>query len=491
MDNSNKVVLIGLAGLNPDLIYKWRKELPNIDKLIEVGLYGKISSCIPPLMPPAWSCVLSGKNPGKFGYWNFYYRNNYNYGRKELVNSKVRDERVNTLYKILPQHGKKVAIINVPVTYPPPEINNGYAVSCFMTPGLDVQFTYPPGLEKTVKEKVGEYIIDFPICEMTFGKVENEAVLQRTREMDRQRFVLTKYFIEKGCDLVFSVITGTDTVGHLFYHYMDENHVRYNFHSEYRNAIKEHYVFCDREIGEILNLIDSRTSVVLLSDFGIQRLDGRINLNEWLIKQGYMKVKTIPERPTSVNQVDIDWSQTKVWAEGHIGELYLNVKGREPQGVVEPRNYINLLQELSEKLIDIRDEKGKKLCTKTFIRKDIHSGEYGQFGPDLFVYFDNCHWNISDYIGYNSIYSYELSDKPCYGSHATQGLLVLVGPEVLAEGEVFNVDILDVPPTVLTLMGVPVPEDFEGKPIVQKKKDYSSKEEEEIKKRLSRLGYLG
>jgi len=491
MANQKKVVLIGLAGVNPDLIYEWREELPNIDKLMKLGLYGKISSCIPPLMPPVWSCVLSGKNPGKFGYWDFYYRNDYNYGKKQLVNSKLRDERVNTLYKILSQYGKKVAIINVPVTYPPPEINNGYAVSCFMTPNLEEQFTHPQNLQKIVKEKVGEYIIDYPVCKMTHGKIKNETEIDRIREMDWQRFELTKHFIKEGCDFVFSVITGTDTVGHLFYHYMDKNHVKYNFHPEFSNAIKEHYMFCDTEIGEILNLVDDKTSIVIMSDSGIQRLDGRINLNEWLLKQGYLKVKNIPESPTPLNQVDIEWSQTKAWAEGIIGELYLNVKGREPQGVVEPREYITLLQELSEKLKGIKDEKGKMLNTKTFVRKDIHSGEFGKFGPDLFVYFDNCHWNISNCIGYNSIYSYELSDIPCYGTHGPQGLLVMVGPEVPCEGETFNVDILDIPPTILTLMGVSVPEDFEGKPVVQKKKDYSSREEEEVRKRLSRLGYLG
>ena len=492
MQKPKKVVMIGLDGLNPDLVYQWKSELSNLSKLMEEGIYGKIKSTIPPITPQAWSCILTGKNPGHFGYWDFTYRDDYSYGQSELVNSRVRDERVDTIYEILSGYNKKVAIINVPVTYPPPEIPGGYSISSFMIPNLNKQFTYPASLKKEIEKIIGQYIIDASTSDMNFRQMDKEVVLKRIYDMDKQRFELTKYFIkEKKCDFVFTVIMGTDRMPHLFYRYFDKNHRRYTPHPKYESALKNHYKFCDESIGEILNLVDENTAMIVTSDHSVQRLDGRINLNEWLIKEGYMKLRKRPERPTSLMQVDIDWSQTKAWATGFTGQLYLNVKGRESQGIVDSQDYERLLGELAEKLKAITDEKGESLDTKVYRRKDIHSGEYAKFGPDLFVYFDNCYWNISELIGYDSIYSYDTPKGPDDGGHGPFGFFAMAGKGVPKRGEVSDADLLDIAPTVLHLFGVTIPQDMEGKVLTKKERVYSKEDEDEIRERLSRLGYLG
>jgi len=492
MQKPKKVVMVGLDGLNPDLVYQWKGELPNLSKLMEEGIYGKIKSTVPPITPQAWSCILTGKNPGHFGYWDFTYRDDYSYGQSELVNSRVRDERVDTIYEILSGYNKKVAIINVPVTYPPPEIPGGYSISSFMTPSLNKQFTYPDSLKKEIEKIIGQYIIDASTSDMNFRQMDKEVVLKRIYDMDKQRFELTKYFIkEKKCDFVFTVIMGTDRMPHLFYRYFDKNHRRYIPHPKYENALKNHYEFCDENIGEILNLADEDTTMIVTSDHSVQRLDGRINLNEWLIKEGYMKLRKRPEGLASLMQTDIDWSQTKAWATGFTGQLYLNLKGRESQGIVDSQDYERLLDELAEKLKAITDEKGERLDTKVYKRKDIHSGEYAKFGPDLFVYFDNCYWNISELIGYDSIYSYDTPKGPDDGGHGPFGFFAMAGKGVPKRGKVSDADLLDIAPTVLHLFGVPIPQDMEGKVLTKKERVYSKEDEDEIRERLSRLGYLG
>ncbi len=492
MQKPKKVVMIGLDGLNPDLVYQWKGELPNLSKLMEEGIHGNIKSTVPPITPQAWSCILTGKNPGHFGYWDFTYRDDYSYGQSELVNSRVRDERVDTIYEILSGYNKKVAIINVPVTYPPPEIPGGYSISSFMIPNLNKQFTHPASLKKKIEKIIGQYIIDASTSDMNFRQMDKEVVLKRIYDMDKQRFKLTKYFIkEKKCDFVFTVIMGTDRMPHLFYRYFDKNHRRYTPHPKYESALKNHYKFCDESIGEILNLVDEDTAMIVTSDHSVQRLDGRINLNEWLIKEGYMKLRKRPERPTSLMQVDIDWSQTKAWATGFTGQLYLNVKGRESQGIVDSQDYERLLGELAEKLKAIIDEKGESLDTKVYRRKDIHSGEYAKFGPDLFVYFDNCYWNISELIGYDSIYSYDTPKGPDDGGHGPFGFFAMAGKGVPKRGKVSDADLLDIAPTVLHLFGVTIPQDMEGKVLTKKERVYSKEDEDEIRERLSRLGYLG
>jgi predicted AlkP superfamily phosphohydrolase/phosphomutase len=492
MEAARKTVIIGLDGLNPDLVYQWRNELSTLNRFMEHGIYGRIKSTVPPITPQAWSCVLCGKNPGHFGYWDFTYRDDYSYGQPELVSSEIRDERVDSLYKILSKHGKRTALINVPVSYPPPEIPNGYSISSFMTPSIEKPFTYPDSLKEEITNIVGEYIIDASTSDMNFRQMEKERVMRRIYDMDKQRFDLTKYFIkEKNCDFVFPVIMGTDRMPHLFYRYFDENHKNYTCHDTYKDALKNHYKFCDENIGEVLDLIDDNTVIVVVSDHSVQRLDGRINLNEWLIQEGYMGLKTRPRQLTLLMQADIDWSKTRAWATGFTGQLYLNVRGREAQGTIDPGDYDKVLDELSEKIKDITDEEGKKLETQVFKRKEIHSGEYSRFGPDLFIYFDNCHWNMSELIGYDSIYSYDTPKGPDDAGHGPYGFFAIHGPGVPKRGEMAGADLLDIAPTVLHLMGIPIPADMEGKVLTKKKSAYSEEDKEEVKERLSKIGYLG
>lgn len=142
------VLVIGLDGCNPDLVYKWIEELPNIKRLMEEGIHGRIESSIP-ITRQAWTVVLSGRNPGHFGFWAFLYRDDYTYGEPKLVNATV--IQVDTIYDILPRYGRCVAIISVPVTYPPVEIASGYCISSFLALSIGRQFTHPPGLRQEVE----------------------------------------------------------------------------------------------------------------------------------------------------------------------------------------------------------------------------------------------------------------------------------------------------------------------------------------------------
>jgi len=487
-----KVVVVGLDGFNPELVQKWKEELPNISRIMGEGIYGTLESTVPPITPQAWTCAQSSKNPGQFGFWDFAFRRDFSYGEPLLVNS--REVKVDTLYKILPKFGKKVAIINVPVSYPPPEIPNGYAVSCFMTPSLEKTFTHPADLRNEVEKVDGPYIIDASMEGVNYRQLDKDVVLARIYEMDRQKFKLMEYFIrEKRCDYVFGVIMGTDRMPHLFYRYFDEKHVRYEFHPRFSKALKEHYQFCDQQIGELRQALDEDTVLLVHSDHSVQRLDGRINLNEWLLQEGYLKLISRPSKPTPLKDCQVDWSRTVAWATGYTGQIYLNMKGRESQGKVDPSEYHSVVLELSEKLRAMPGENGQPLDTETFKRVDIHSGPYSKYGPDLFIYFDQCRYNISEMIGYDSLYSYDTAKGSDDGGHGRQGFLAMVGPGIPAIGELKGMTLLDVAPTILSLMGLPIPEDMEGKILLEKGREvvYSEEDEEAVRKRLSGLGYLG
>ena len=464
----SKVVVIGLDGFNPDLVDLWIGDLPNLSEMMAEGVYGRIESTVPPITPQAWTCAQCGKNPGHYGFWDFSYRSDFSYGEPNLINS--RGVKVATLYKILPRRGKRVAIINVPVTFPPPRIPHGYAISSFMTPDVDSQFTHPLGLKQEITELFGEYIIDASTPQSNFRQMGKDAVLKRIYDMDTQRFEILKHFIQtKECDYIFCVIMGADRMPHLFYRYFDEEHIRYTPDSKYNTALHDHYVFCDAQVGQVRAMLDDDTALIVHSDHSVQRLDGRICLNDWLVKEGYMKLKEPLTELTPLRKaVDrIDWPNTVAWATGYTGQLYLNAKGREAQGAVDPTDYDKVLDELSERVKAITSPDGKELETRTFKRKEIHHGRYAQYGPDLFIYFDNCRWNIDEQLGHDSVYSYDTTLGPDDGGHGPEGYFVMAGPGVPPQGEVRELSLLDVAPTVLYLMGLPVPEDMEGRVLVE------------------------
>lgn len=486
-----KVVAIGLDGANPDLIYQWIGELPNLKGLMERGIHGYISSSIPPITPQAWTSALSGTNPGQFGFWNFVYRDDYGYGEPKLVSSQAIP--VDMLYHILPRQGKRMAAINIPVTYPPVAIPGGYCISCFMTPSLERGFTHPPELRREVEALIGEYILDASTGDTNFRDMDKDLVLERIYRMDRQRFDLVKYFIEeKGCDLIFAVVMGTDRMPHLFYRYMDEEHVRYVPDSKYALALKEHYKFCDGQIGDILETIDGDTAVMVLSDHSVQRLDGRVNLNDWLIQEGYLVLKRAPSGAIPFRQAEVDWARTTAWGTGYTGQLYLNLKGREAQGAVAPEEYDAVLEELAQKIQAIPRADGRKMATQVIKRKDVYHGPRAQFAPDLFIYFDDLHYNISERVGQDSLYSYDTPLGEDDGGHGPWGIFVLAGPGVEARGRLEGASLVDVAPTIMELMGLEPTPQMEGHSLLERHRSvYSSQDEEEVRRRLAGLGYMG
>jgi len=362
-----------------------------------------------------------------------------------------------------------------------------------MTPSLDKGFTWPESLKDEVYRLAGEYIIDAKEAGVDYRQMEKERVLKWIYDMDSQRFTLLKHFISnKQCDYIFTVITGCDRIPHLFYHYFDEQHRRYDPDSRYKNALHDYYIWIDKQIGEVWDSLDGETVLFVHSAHGVQRLNGLINLNEWLIQEGYMVLHEYPSKPAPLVELSVDWSKTKAWATGHTGQVYLNVKGREPQGIVDPDDYDSFMDDLADKLIQIPDERGDSLKTQVFKRKEIHSGPFAEYGPDLFILFDECRWNISEMAGYGqgSIYSFDTPSGPDDGADGLYGYFCIAGPGVPASGEHNGAMLLDVAPTVLDVMDLEIPQEMEGKSVLgEKKPARPSEDDEKMRSRLKALGY--
>jgi len=494
-----KLVVLGLDGFNPELVKAWSDDLPTLMEFQDEGLWGKMESTAPPSTLPAWACAHTGRNPGYLGVWGSTFRNNFSYteqqdlganiyGRPEEVNYR-RDER-DPLFRLLLKRGQKVAIINIPNSWPPPRVTGGYCVSGSAIPDGDQDYTWPESLKNEVEELVGKYIVHASEPGTDYREMDLHKASERIRRMDEQRFTLLKHFIaNKQCDYIFAVITGTSEMAHLFYRHFDKSHKRYEKNPKHSESLKNYYMYIDEELGEIRDALDNETVLLVHSAYAVQRLDGRVNLNEWLIDQGYMVLKKYPPKVHPMKDVKVDWSKTRAWSLGRTGRIYLNVKGREAKGIVDEDAYDSLLDELSAKLREFKDESGNSMNVETLKGTQIHTDPKARYGPDLFVFFDDGRWDTDETVGSKKIYA--STYRPGYDDTANgmQGYFCVVGPNVPEEGEKEGVSLIDVAPTVLSIMGQEIPDYMEGKSFVTL--DISEDELEAIamQQRLSWLGY--
>ena len=465
-----KVIEIGLDGLHPELVTSWADNLPNLLEMQREGIWGPMQSTVPPAAPVAWACAQTGMNPGAFGFWDFTYRDDYTYGHPKAVSSE--SLKVDPLYKALPIRGQKVAIINLPFTWPTPVVAGGYAISDFAPSNHEEGYTWPKTLAKEVTEVIGDYILEaFPRISEDQNR-DQKAAQSRIMEMDTQRFTLLKYFItKKKCDYIVSAITGVDRLARLFYRYFDTSHKQYEDNPAYANALLDHYKFMDKEIGKIREIVDDQTTLFIHSNSGILRLDGRINLNEWLIEEGYLTLREYPQELTEFKDLQVDWSKTKVWSVGYNGAVYLNLKERDSEGVVEASQYNEILEELIAKLSQLSDDNGNAMDALIYKREDIHKGPNAKYGPDLIAFFNNGHWKTNEIVGSNGLHSFGTPHGPDDATDGLYGYFCLVGPDVPPEGQKQDASIMDIAPTVCCILKEPMFKKLEGKSLVTIEED--------------------
>ncbi|HIE30476.1 TPA: phosphodiesterase [Candidatus Poribacteria bacterium] len=459
MNKIQKVLIIGLDCAPPKLIFdQYLSDLPNIRSLIERGIYGKLCSTIPAITCPAWMSMMTSKNPGKLGFYGFRNRADYSYDNMTIANSRLVKE--NTVWDILSQAGKTSILVGVPQTYPPKPLR-GYMITSFLTPSTDSQYTYPPSLKYEIERVVDGYMLDVE----GFRTEDKSSLLEQIYEMTEKRFTVARHLMQnKEWDFFMLVEMGPDRIHHGFWKYCDPEHRKYEPGSQYEHAIKDYYIYLDEEIGEMLKLIDDDTAVMLVSDHGAKRMDGGICVNEWLMQEGYLHLKEYPQQMVSLSDVEIDWPHTQAWGEGgYYARIFMNVKGREPNGVIKPRKYEKVRDEIAGKLEALGDENGKPIGTKVFKPQEIYPVVNG-VPPDLIVYLGNLLWRSVGSVGLNTIHTFENDTGPDDANHDQYGIFVLAASGQTPEQR-DGLHLMDVAPTVLSLLDVDVPEDMEGKAV--------------------------
>ena len=456
-----KVMIVGLDCAEPSLVLgRWRHELPTISALADRGAYGRLTSVIPPITVPAWSCMMSSRTPGDLGVYGFRNRADHSYDAIFIANgTAIREPR---LWDYATRAGKPSIVLGVPGTYPPRPLN-GVMVSCFLTPSIESQYTFPPMLRREVEQVVGEYLFD---CK-DFRTDDKEYLLRQVYAMTDRRFALADHLLEsKPWELFAMVEMGPDRMHHGFWKYMDPEHRLYEPGNPHEHAILEYHRHLDGLLGRLLQRADDDTAVLVVSDHGAKRMDGGIRVNEWLRREGYLATLREPQGVERLGDVGIDWSRTTAWSEGgYYARVFLNVRGREPEGVVDPAEVDAVRDRLAQELAGIPDEEGMPIGTRVFRPEDVYP-EVNGVAPDLIVHFGDLLWRSVGTVGGNDgIHVFENDTGPDDANHAQDGLFVLAAPGV-EPGPVEGAHLLDIAPTVLELLGLDVPGSMRGRSLV-------------------------
>jgi predicted AlkP superfamily phosphohydrolase/phosphomutase len=400
--------------------------------------------------------MTSSRTPGTLGFYGFRNRRDRSYDA--LVFADSRAVRLPRVWDLVSSRGRPVIVLGVPQTYPVSRVN-GVMVSCFLTPDVATsRYTHPPELKEEIEALVGEYMVDVP----DFRTNDKDRLLEDLETMTARRFQVAERLLEtRPWDLFFMVEMGTDRIHHGFWRFTDPEHRLYEPGNAYEDAMLDYYRRLDAKMARLLERIDEDTAVLVVSDHGAKRIDGGICVNEWLRREGYLTLKEEPAEPTALRPDMVDWSRTVAWGEGgYYCRLFVNVAGREPEGTVAPEDYERVRDELKAKLEALGDEQGQPIGTVAYRPEELYEERNG-VAPDLMVYFGDLLWRSVGQVGTGTVHVFENDTGPDDANHAHAGLYVLAA-EGVPPGPGPERDIRDVAPTLLELLGEPVPAEMEG-----------------------------
>ena len=543
----SRVLAIGIDGATFDLIRPWAEQgdLPNLARLMAEGVQGPLESTLPPVTSPAWPTFATGKNPGKHGVFDFIRPLG---GRFELVNST--SLRAPTLWDILSQSGHTVGIMNVPVTYPPKPLN-GFVIGGLLSPTVGT-ISYPADLLEQYAGQLPPYRIA-PSVQYKEGN-EEAFTADLVELVDRRGQYALRLMQDHPYDFLMFHFQATDLLQHAMWKYVDPSHHRFDAAGAARfgPAFKRVYQHIDGYVGQMIERLTDDTTVIVMSDHGFGPLHHTVNLNLFLLDQGLLKLKQgawtrlktglfragltpasiwhLIERAGLQNYVwqvsrsarnrvvskflsfdDVDWSRTLAYSIGHVGQIYINLRGREPEGIVEPgaqraavqQRVIDALRQLNH------PQTGEPMVDQVIPGETIVSGPYASRGADLHLVLD----------GYRAIaFPLFAADRHIVtrqirgdsGCHRRHGIFMAWGSGIRSGARVEDARIMDLAPTLLHLMGLAVPDDMDGRvltsalsltrPVTYVRTTdeaqgpgagLSREETAEVEERLRSLGYLG
>lgn len=488
MTTNRKVFLLGIDGatfsiLDPLLA---QGKLPNLLRMQQFGAWGKLQSTRQPITPAAWTSMFTGLTPGKHGIYDFQRRKPDSY-ELELVNGRMRDGQA--VWSWLSTQGQQVGVLNVPITYPPERVN-GFFVSGMDAPrNAQVSITHPAELFSDIIETVGKYQIDLDwVCDDEKIYLDRIVNLLENR-IDTLHFLLNRY---PDLDFLAAVFICTDRLYHVFWKYLDPASPDYNHpQAEYfRQEIEAFHIKIDQVVGELLDkMLQEKGILMIVSDHGFGPLQKQVNVNQFLIDTGYLKLKSNADNKAIRFSEAVDWAKTKAYSFGYFGNINLNLYGREPNGTVEPgREARDLKTLIGQDLLHLHDpETSEAIVDHVYSKEDLYTGIHYEDAPDLLVVIKDYAYMTQDKLELNQSSSVQppvITDHcrpvsetlPHTGNHRMDGVIMMIGEGIKPGTKIEGANIVDVAPTISYLLDVPMPPHLDGTVLTEAIEDEYLKE---------------
>ena len=515
-----RVFLVCVDAGTFDVILPWVKEgaLPTFRRLMEEGAWGELQSEIPPITVNNIVSMVTGKNAGKHGVLHWLKREAET-GKWRLIDSRAIGTE--TLWDILGAGGKRVIVLNVPLTYPPRRVN-GLMVTGLLTPVSARDISYPFALREEVEREIGGR---YPILpKMVYAEGREREYLDALLESLDLRYRASRYLMDRyPWDFFMIHEIESDFVQHFFWAFMDPTHPRHDPRKaeEYGKAILQVYQRIDGILAAYLEALDKQDTLMVVSDHGAGPLFQKFYTNNWLMKEGMLKLKkdwttiwkyllfrgglTLQNvhgvavrlgfsnlqprvnrtrffesflRRLFLSYQDVDWERTTAFAMGGFGQIYIHGgKGKgnpRPHGEGYEASRDRVISTLAKLRIPGTQ---KNYLQKIYKREELYWGPFLSDLPDLVVMPEEGYLDPGDFEWFsNAVFE---PRTPVTGTHRSSGIFLLTGPGIRPGVRLKDIRIYDIAPSILHLMGQPVPEDLDGKVLAdafQNAGDYSSLE---------------
>lgn len=504
-----RILIIGLDGASPALVRRWQDHLPHLRRLMETGTAGVLQSVIPPRSIPAWYCFATGMNPARLGVFGFSQRlpDTYDYTFANLSFC-----RAPTFWQRLNDHGLKTAVVHVPGTFPPHPVG-GALVSGWPAPTNlgTLTYTHPPELSRELDSLLNrpfEFLSDLPM------RTDNDAdvLADRLRILKMHGDVAHHVLSTREWDVGLVVFSPIDRASHQFWRHLDPEHPAHD--PNFRDALRNVYQAADAQVSRLLDLLNEDDTVFIVSDHGFGPAARTFYLNEWLRRNEYLVleknhsentvslrsavigtlarplfwlndvsplfrrlaaplkkraisnalrrdyVQTTKQGLVRLNHLPVDWSKTRAYCPDEAS-LYLNLRGRDPQGIVTPGTEADdLLREIAAGLHAVPDPTtGEPVDVHVHRKEEIYSGPYLADAPEAIIEMDSYATEVMAELGSDELLRPNTARN---GTHTLDGLFIANGPDIDA-GATRDAHLFDLAPTVLHMSNIPVPTTIDGR----------------------------
>src|SRR5262245_24783746 len=508
MQTSKRVLVIGLDGATWDVLDPWIRDgtLPHLGRLRASGGWGALYSSIPPITAAAWSTFMTGKRPGKHGVYHFvklFDNNGSSDSETELVSA--RSLKSSTLWDVMGHHERRVVLVNIPLTYPPRPVN-GVMVTGLLTPKNAPTFTYPPELSREItdyKIDLDRYIDKKPFVDTFEDEITapSLALVDEFLDMEQKRAELTFSLMDtEPWDFFMVVFTATDRMGHYLWPYHRSPQANDNPETQQLcQSVKNFYQRLDEIVGKLVERAGPEANIMVMSDHGMGPTHTyQFYCNYWLHQRGWLATRSDQAQLKNPD----GWLKRLGLPRDKIARLVHHIPGlaqnklvrkaaKRRSAAVDPERSkaycvpifynilgirVNLLDEEKRAFCDeimrqlqelVDATTAKPVVRQVFRARDYYDSPNGDNLPDIIAVLDpdyGCNYHLGNYssvVGKRLVIS-----GPA--KHRIEGIFIARGPDIASQAEALsNMNIEDIAPTVLYLMGLPVPMDLDGRVLTE------------------------